>query len=158
MLALLLSTINKQSTIIPFQPPPPLMPTGPAASPLSPTATTAISHHRLPTTFTAHTNNDTNKLPMPHHGSSAAVWIGETTWQMCHVIQTVTTCHHRRVCSGEDLPLFSISLSHPDAGDIGTESGGQRGGGRDRVVDREEGGGTGWWTDRREEGQGVVDR
>ena len=56
-----LSTINKQLTLVPFQPPPPSTPTGPTASLLSPTATTATSHSQ-PSQHTW-----TRSLPSPHN-------------------------------------------------------------------------------------------
>ena len=44
------------------------------------------------------------------------MWIAETTWQMCHVIQTVMTHCHSRVRSGKYPLPSSILFSHLDTG------------------------------------------
>ena len=61
-------------------------------------------HHQPPTALTAHTDDDTNSLPMPGHGTSTALWITEMT------------CRHHRLHSGKYLLPFSILLSHLDTG------------------------------------------
>ena len=112
-LNLLLSpTINKQPTLLLFQPPPPSMPTGPATSPLSPTATTATSCPQP----SRHTRTTTPTTCQSQVTESAQ----ETTWQICHIVQMVTTCCHRRVRSGKYILLFSILFSHIQ--DIGATS------------------------------------
>ena len=50
---------------------------------------TSLAHshhsHQPPTALTAHMDDNTNNLPKPGHRTSTAVWIVETTWQMCHI-------------------------------------------------------------------------
>ena len=106
---LLLSTINKQPTLLLFQPPPPSTPTGPAASPLSPTATSRPQPSRHTWTTTPTTCQSQVMEPA-----------GETTWQICHVVQTVTMCRHRRVRSGKYVLPSSILCSHTQ--DLGATS------------------------------------
>ena len=109
---LLLSTINKQPSLLLFQPPPPSTPTSPAASPLSPTATTATSRPQ-PSQHTWTTTPTTCQSQV-----TEPVW--ETMWQICHVVQTVTTHRHCRVHSGKYVLPSSILFSHTQ--DIGATS------------------------------------
>ena len=109
---LLSSTINKQPTLLLFQPPPPSTPTGPAASPLLPTATTATSRPQ-PSRHTWMTTPTTCQSQV----SEPAL---ETTWQICHVVQMVMTRRHHRVRSGKYVLPSSILFSHTQ--DIGATS------------------------------------
>ena len=73
------------------------------------TAPTNSHHHhqydRPCTALMAHTDDD---IKVTNEGS---VWIAETMWQMCHIVQMVTTHRHHRVRSGK-YPLPSSIFSH----------------------------------------------
>ncbi|EDR05644.1 uncharacterized protein LACBIDRAFT_329511 [Laccaria bicolor S238N-H82] len=77
---------------------------------LTSTATTHY-HHQPPTPTSAHSNHDSNNMPMPRH--QQMTWHVNGPVRICHIVQTATMHAVTTVHSSADL--FAISEGHSPA-------------------------------------------